>query len=270
MRIRAWGAVVAITWLVALGIARAEDGSALDKGVEQVRAGAFDEALLTLDRVVRELEGKPAAVADLKRAHLWLGTAYIGLEQEEAARRHFKEALKLEPGLVLDATEFSPRTIRVFEATKKGKSKAVLYAGGGIGLGVGTIAGLAAVLGGATTTLAGGEIPFLPTTTTQPPTPPLVVTFQGTLTSTRPFYRAFTFTQRSAGTTTAAVEAAGGGVTFDLYLCNGAASSPETCSVAATTTGNTLSATMTAGNNTAIVFARVSSDTPFTLRVTHP
>jgi hypothetical protein len=109
------------------------------------------------------------------RAQVYLGVAYVGLEQETAARKHFKEAADLDPRLQLDPGEFSPRAIRVFEAARKGTNKAVLYGGG-----IGVVAIGAAVVGGVlagsavSVTAVGGE----PTPTPVPtpaatPTPTL-------------------------------------------------------------------------------------------------
>lgn len=142
----------------------------LDAGIQQVKDGHFDAALLTLDAVVRQLRSDPARHPELTRAFVYLGAAYVGLQQESPARENFKEALKLDKALQLDPNEFPPRVVRVFEATRKGKSKSAMYAGGGIGL-LGIGAGALALLGsagGLAATELGGVSRSLPLTSSGP------------------------------------------------------------------------------------------------------
>lgn len=156
-------------FMIGLGVVRAgsqePSKASLDAGVKLVRDGAFEPGLLALDAVVRDLEARRGETGDKVQAHLYLGVAYVGLEQETAARRHFKLAADLDPALRLDPGEFSPRVIRVFEAAKKGSNKAVLY-GGGIGLLGGGAALAAGVLAGSATTV------LTVTEGTPTPTPP--------------------------------------------------------------------------------------------------
>lgn len=135
----------------------------LDAGIQQVKDGHFDAALLTLDAVVRQLRSDPARHPELVRAFVYLGAAYVGLQQESPARENFKEALKLDKALQLDPNEFPPRVVRVFEAARKGKSKSAMYAGGGIG--VVAIVVAAAVVGGAGS-LSASQVGDTTTTTT--------------------------------------------------------------------------------------------------------
>lgn len=153
------------------GVARSAQDPDLGTGIQQVKEGHFDAALLTLDGVVRRLEGQPGRKTETAQAYLYLGVAYVGLLQEVPARDKFKQALKYDPNLKPDPAEFPPRVIRVFEAAKKGSSKSVLIAGGGIGA-----AGIAAVallaggsLGSVAAVQVGGESPapgVTPTTRT--------------------------------------------------------------------------------------------------------
>ena len=142
--------------------------AALDAGVKLVRDGAFEPGLLALDAVVRDLEARRGETAEKVQAHIYLGVAYVGLEQETAARRHFKIAADLDPSLKLNPSEVSPRVIRVFEAAKKGSNKAVLY-GGGIGLLGGAAALAGGVLAGSAAAVAQVNVDATPTPAPAPP-----------------------------------------------------------------------------------------------------
>jgi hypothetical protein len=89
------------------------------KGVQQVWEGEYEAAVLTLDGAVRALAGRPAARGELVRAYLYLGVAYLGLEQPGKAQAAFTGALLVNPKLTLDPKEFSKRTQLAFEATQK-------------------------------------------------------------------------------------------------------------------------------------------------------
>lgn len=135
----------------------------LAMGTRQVRDGDFEAAVFTLDAVVRRLSGEPARVKELARAYVYLGTAYVGLEHEDAAKGKFREALKLDPDLRLSPDEFPPRVIKVFEtqvlkrtvAAKKRGAKTFLILGG---------VGAAAAVGISAATSEGGPIPNRPPT----------------------------------------------------------------------------------------------------------
>jgi hypothetical protein len=152
----------------------------LAKGISQAKSGDFDAALLTLDAVARRLESAPAREKDLAQAYLYLGVAYVGLLQESPARDNFKKALKHDKTLTLDPAEFPPRVVRVFEATRTGKSKSALYKGGIGAVGIGAIAvGAALLSSGATVASASGGGAFA-----SPPPSPAAATV--TLVSTNP------------------------------------------------------------------------------------
>jgi hypothetical protein len=87
-------------------------------GITLVREGDFEAAVLRLDAAVRRLEaGGPRP--DLARAYLYLGIAYLELEQESVARGKFIEAAGHDPKLTLDPREFSAQVIRSFEAARQ-------------------------------------------------------------------------------------------------------------------------------------------------------
>jgi hypothetical protein len=67
---------------------------------------------------VRSLETRGAA-SDLAQAYLYLGVAYLELDQEALARGKFAQALVRAPEMRLDPSEFSPQVIRIFETTRQ-------------------------------------------------------------------------------------------------------------------------------------------------------
>ncbi len=202
---------------LALAVALAEGTSAKDpalaRGIALVREGEFEAAVLTLDRVVRRLAASPRRDHDLTLAYLYLGIAYLELDQSLSARARFREALALEPGMRLDPRSFSPQVIRAFEATRQDAAPAVaaapppaagpepsplpaptpspepqkrrsavpwIIAGGGA-----AVAGVAAAaVGGGTTTTTTTTIPTPSATTTTTTTTPATTTTTSTTTTT--------------------------------------------------------------------------------------
>jgi len=89
----------------------------LAAGIALAKEGDFEAALPKLDAASRRLQASPGH--DLTVAHLYLGISYLELDQEASARGHFHEAALREPTLQLDAREFSPQVIRLFEAARR-------------------------------------------------------------------------------------------------------------------------------------------------------
>src|SRR5688572_26005222 len=56
--------------------------SGLATGIRHVKEGAFEEGLLTLDEVARQLAKDPGRGGELAQAYLYLGVAYVALGQE--------------------------------------------------------------------------------------------------------------------------------------------------------------------------------------------
>lgn len=91
----------------------------LAKGINQVRDGDFETAVLTLDGVVRRLSGQPGRSKDLAQAHLHLGIALVGLGQQERADASFREAVTQDRDLRLSPERFSPKVIAMVEAARR-------------------------------------------------------------------------------------------------------------------------------------------------------
>src|SRR5262245_53874135 len=91
----------------------------LAQGVTLVKEGDFEAAILKLDEAARRLSREPRSDKELAAANLYLGIAYLELDQELAARARFKEAATLDRDLRLDPRGFSPQVIRFFEAARQ-------------------------------------------------------------------------------------------------------------------------------------------------------
>jgi hypothetical protein len=91
----------------------------LAQGVRQVHEGDFEGAVTTLESVVRRLSSAPERSRDLVQAYVNLGVAYVALDQREAARSRFGEALSRDRNLKLSAAEYSPKVLAVFEEARQ-------------------------------------------------------------------------------------------------------------------------------------------------------
>jgi hypothetical protein len=125
----------------------------LQPGVQQVKEGDFETALLTLDQAIREISAQPPSPArdrELAQAHLYRGVAYLQLDQAILARSSFVAALAREKTLTLSPDEFPPKVLRAFEsartaysesgklassAKKKGHRTALIITGVGVAVG---------------------------------------------------------------------------------------------------------------------------------------
>ena len=101
---------------------------ALARGLALMREGDFEAAVLELDAAVRKIESDPAAERHRAWAYVYLGVAYLELEQETVARGKFREALARDRGLRLEPADFSAQSIRVFEGVRAEAASAVAAA----------------------------------------------------------------------------------------------------------------------------------------------
>lgn len=104
---------------LALGPGSPAEDPDLAAGIGLVNDGDFEGAVLRLDTAARRLETAEGSQRALAQAYLYLGISYLELDQELVARGKFREALRQDPALRLDAHRFSPQVIRVFEATRQ-------------------------------------------------------------------------------------------------------------------------------------------------------
>lgn len=91
----------------------------LVEGIRQVKEGDFETAVLTLDGVTRRLAGDPARRRDLAQACVYLGIAYLALDQRQPAHDRFLQALEQDHDLRLSPDRFSPKVVAAFEQARK-------------------------------------------------------------------------------------------------------------------------------------------------------
>ena len=129
-------------------LAQVSPDAELIVGVRQVREGDFEGAVTTLDGVVRRLTGIPGRSRDFGQACLYLGVALVALDQKDAAKERFKEALAQDPRLRPNPDEFSPKVLAILEEARR-EARPAATSGGSKGalavLGVGAAAGAVAL-----------------------------------------------------------------------------------------------------------------------------
>lgn len=258
---RIWSFSLVVGLLPHVALALPQDPSpaaaaSLETGVRQVNDGDFEKGIFTLDAVIKRLTPEAGSNAwGLAQAYLYKGAAYVGLAQEEPAKASFREALKHNPNLRVSEKDFPPRVVRVFEAARKGKSKSVLYAGGGVGL-----AGIAAaVIAAATGTSIAAGVAVLNA-------PPVTVTDTvsrslpaGNCTDTQ------TFRMSVAGFVQATVTQLSGASQAEVLICQGdGCKADQVLGV-----GQAVSAQLAAGDN-ALQVRCAASPFSYTIQVLHP
>jgi hypothetical protein len=82
-----------------------------------VDEGDFEGAVTTLEPVAERLAARSGH--DAAQACLYLGIAQLALDQRDAARARFREALGHEPSLRLGPDRFSPKVIAAFEEARR-------------------------------------------------------------------------------------------------------------------------------------------------------
>jgi hypothetical protein len=91
----------------------------IEAGIRQVQEGDFETAVITLEAGVRRLSRDTPRSPLIVRAAVHLGIAYIALDQREAAKARFKDALALDPSLRLTTERYSPKVIAAFEDARR-------------------------------------------------------------------------------------------------------------------------------------------------------
>ncbi len=98
-------------------LATAAQDPGLAAGIRQVDEGDFEGAVATLGPVADRLAARGGH--DAAQACLHLGIAHLALDQRDAARVRFREALGHEPFLRLNPDRFSPKVIAAFEEARR-------------------------------------------------------------------------------------------------------------------------------------------------------
>jgi hypothetical protein len=89
----------------------------LAAGIRQVDEGDFEGAVLTLEPLAASLAATGGH--DAAAACLYLGIAQLALDQRDAARARFLEALSHEPSLRVGPERFSPKVIAAFDEARR-------------------------------------------------------------------------------------------------------------------------------------------------------
>jgi hypothetical protein len=150
---RTLAAVLALA--LAAPCAGGPDEPTLAEGIRKVEEGDYEGAVPALEAVRRRLEAQGAPAGERARACLYLGIAHVALDQRDAAKSRFREAIGYDEGLRLTPEHFSPKVIAVFEearsesrtaaaSTKKARSKTPLVL---LGVGAAAAAGVAIAAG---------------------------------------------------------------------------------------------------------------------------
>jgi hypothetical protein len=91
------------------------DVSQVERGVRLVEQGSFAEAIATLASETQRLEAGGGSRAELARAWLYTGIAYVGLGDDMRAEGAFRGALAAQPTLDVSRSMFSARVVEVFD-----------------------------------------------------------------------------------------------------------------------------------------------------------
>jgi serine/threonine protein kinase len=100
------------------------DGSPMDdpnfqRGLRQLAEGDFQEAILTLEPVVRRMQTQGAKAKDQSRAEFYLGCAYLELNRQALAKERFQAALEHDGSLKLPPGSLSPKVASFFGTVRE-------------------------------------------------------------------------------------------------------------------------------------------------------
>jgi hypothetical protein len=103
----------------------------LGTGVQQVESGDLEGAVSTLQAVVERLRARSDRSPELVRAYIYLGIAHVGLNDVDAARARFRDALALDPRRRLNDSDFPPKVVAVFEEARRDAPTSMVPKGSG-------------------------------------------------------------------------------------------------------------------------------------------
>jgi tetratricopeptide (TPR) repeat protein len=104
------------------------DGSPTDdpyfqRGLRQLAEGDFQEAVLTLEPVVRRMQTQGVKPKDQSRAEFYLGCAYLELNRQALAKERFQAALEHDGSLKLPPGSLSPKVASFFGTVREAVRK---------------------------------------------------------------------------------------------------------------------------------------------------
>ena len=99
------------------------DGSPDDpyfqRGLQQLAEGEYQEAVLTLEPVVRRLQTQGGKNKEQARAEFYLGVAYLELNRQALAKERFQAALEHDGSLRPSSGAFSPKVASFFGTVRE-------------------------------------------------------------------------------------------------------------------------------------------------------
>ncbi|MBN2381884.1 hypothetical protein JXQ70_03290 [bacterium] len=93
----------------------------IKKGIELYQESDFNQAIVELNSGLEILEKSISSIKaakELVNAHLHLGLAYIGVNNNTEAKNQFKEIVRLEPDYTLDSGAYSQKVVSLFNEAK--------------------------------------------------------------------------------------------------------------------------------------------------------
>ncbi len=103
------------------------DGSPDDpyfqRGLRQIAEGEYQEAILTLEPVVRRLQAQGGKNKEQARAEFYLGVAYLELNRQALAKERFQAALEHDGSLRPPTAAFSPKIASFFGTVREAARK---------------------------------------------------------------------------------------------------------------------------------------------------
>jgi hypothetical protein len=108
--------------VVAAPLPAAQQHPGLATGIRQVQEGDIEAAAVTLSRAAEELIESGSQDAELARTLAYLALVHQGLGEADVARADMVEAVRHDPALQLDPSQFPPRLLQLLAEVRKDQS----------------------------------------------------------------------------------------------------------------------------------------------------
>jgi tetratricopeptide (TPR) repeat protein len=100
-----------------------DDDPYFQRGLKQLAEGEYQEAILTLEPVVRRLQSQGGRNKEQARAEFYLGVAYLELNRQALAKERFQAALEHDGSLKLAPGTLSPKITSFFATVREAARK---------------------------------------------------------------------------------------------------------------------------------------------------
>ena len=115
----AFAVIVATSLAVAAVPVAAQEAGDLEKGIRQVEAGEFEDAVITLDAAALRFAVEGRQPKELARAYTYLAAAYFQMGQQRAAKAKFLDALRADKDLRVDPERVPPKVVQFFQDVER-------------------------------------------------------------------------------------------------------------------------------------------------------